>query len=345
MDKNINPKISVLMPVYNCRPFIEESVNSILNQTFKDFEFIIIDDCSTDGTYEYLQTLTDPRISIFRNKKNSGIAVSLNLGLEMAKGIYIARMDGDDISFPDRFAKQVTFMDEHPEIILCGGGYQSIGSSKFIFVPKSSHEDIILYLMSYSPIAHPTVFFRTKTLTNNNIQYQPEFVPAEDYKMWTVLSKYGKLANITDIVLYYRVHKNQISSINTNIQSEIAKFVAFEYIMNFSKRNEHTDSFCRKKINSIEDLKKYEDVEAIIKQTLIEKGIKANDCFFQERKKQYLIYSLIQNRYSITQAVNDMALLFKCRSTLGNMFIFKHLIKCLTYYKIAILLGVFLIVG
>lgn len=334
MDKNINPKVSVLMPVYNCRPFIEESVNSILNQTFTDFEFIIIDDCSVDGTFEYLQTLTDPRIKLVRNEKNSGIAISLNLGIEMVKGIYIARMDGDDISFPDRFAKQVMFMDEHPEIILCGGGYQSIGSSNFIFIPKSSHEDIILYLMNYSPIAHPTVFFRTKILKNNNIRYQPEYVPAEDYKMWTVLSEYGKFANLTDILLYYRVHKNQISSTKINTQSEIANSIAFDYIMNFCKEDDKTDFFCRKKIKSLEDLKKYEEVEASIKQNLIEKRIHVNNIFFLERKKQYLIASLLQNRYNIVQAIKDLRILTKRWRILGPLFVFKHLFKCLIFYKV-----------
>ena len=229
MDKNIDPKISVLMPVYNCREYIEESLKSIINQTFKDFEFIIIDDCSTDGTFEYLTSVTDPRIKLIRKSKNTGYTVSLNMGLKIAKGKYIARMDGDDISVSDRFAKQVAFMDVNPDVIVCGGGYEAIGSD-FKFIPKTSNEDIVLDLMSFSPFAHPTAFMRNIILKENNIQYDTQYEPCEDYKLWTILSEYGKLANLNDILLYYRIHQNQTSIVRANAQIEITKLIAFEYV-------------------------------------------------------------------------------------------------------------------
>ena len=126
----MNPTVSVLMPVYNCADFIESSVESILLQTFSDFEFLIIDDFSTDGTYEYLQSLTDSRIKLIRKSKNTGYAISLNIGLNNARGKYIARMDADDISLPERFARQVSFMDNQPEVVVCGSWYENIGNGK-----------------------------------------------------------------------------------------------------------------------------------------------------------------------------------------------------------------------
>ena len=333
MDKNIIPKISVLMPVYNCRQYIEESVNSILNQTFSDFEFIIIDDCSTDGTFEYLKSLTDPRITLLRKPQNTGYTISLNMGLKIAKGKYIARMDGDDISLSDRFAKQVSFMDANPDIIVCGGGYEAIGSD-FKFIPKTSNEDIVLDLMSFSPFAHPTVFLRNIILKENNIQYDTQYEPCEDYKLWITLSEYGKLANLCDILLYYRIHQNQTSIVRVNAQIEITKLIAFEYIKKLSKGNENTNLFYQGKLETSEDLKKYENVEANIKSTLKERGILANNKFFLERKGQHLIQSFEHGRYSILQAMKDIKLMFSYRSLLSNNFIIKYLVKSLLYWKV-----------
>jgi glycosyltransferase involved in cell wall biosynthesis len=328
MDKNLIPKISVLMPVFNCCEYIEESVSSIINQTFTDFEFLIIDDCSTDGTFEYLKSLSDQRINLIRKPENTGYTVSLNMGLHLAKGKYIARMDGDDISFPDRFAKQVAYMDNNPDVIVCGGGYKAIGSD-FKFIPKSSYDDIIIDLLSFTPIAHPTVFLRNNILKNNNILYNPEYEPAEDYKMWTILSEYGKLANLNDILLYYRVHQNQTSKIRINSQKEISKLISFEYIRKLSKNNEYIDLFYKIKIETIDDFKKYEKVEAVVKSTLKERGIKKTDNFFLERKKPYLNQVLINRTYNILQVFKNLKLLFRYRLVLGNGLIIRYIIRSL----------------
>jgi glycosyltransferase involved in cell wall biosynthesis len=330
MDKNLNPKISVLMPVYNCRPYIEESVNSIFNQTYTDFEFIIIDDCSTDGTYEYLSALKDPRLNLISKPKNTGYTVSLNMGLEIAKGEYIARMDGDDISLLDRFAKQVEFMDKNLDIIVCGGAYEAIGSD-FKFIPKYTNDDIAYDLMSLSPIAHPTSFFRNSILKKNNIKYNKEYEPAEDYKMWSSLSEYGKLANLKDVLLYYRVHPNQISSIRAKSQEETTKLIAYEHLKKLSKDNENFNFYFKVELNSIEDLIKYENVESDIILTLKERGIKINDRFFLDRKILFVKRRLYMNKLSIIEAKNNLNLLFKFRPILGNIFICKYLIKSLIY--------------
>ena len=114
------PRISVIMPAYNAEKYIREAIDSILAQTYTDFEFIIIDDASTDATASIVESYSDERIRFFRNEHNMGVANTLNRGLDLAVGEYIARMDSDDISLPERFAKQVEFMDTHTDVIVCG---------------------------------------------------------------------------------------------------------------------------------------------------------------------------------------------------------------------------------
>ena len=122
-------KISVVMPVFNTQiDFLKEAVESILNQSFREFEFIIIDDGTTDGSSQYLGSLSDPRIRIIRNERNLGITQSLNIGFSIAKGKYIARMDSDDISLPCRLQEQYNLMERHPEVIVCGSKTGKIGS-------------------------------------------------------------------------------------------------------------------------------------------------------------------------------------------------------------------------
>ncbi len=206
----MNPQISVVMPVYNCVAYIEESVASILTQTFRDFEFFIIDDYSTDGTYEYLQTVTDSRIQLIRKPKNSGYTVSLNMGLEMAKGEYIARMDGDDIALPERFAKQVLFMDNNPDVAVCGSSYQLSGTDTIIRMPPGFEEAKVVALMNV-PVAHPTVFIRRSVLIQHQLRYNPVFEPTEDYELWTRIMEIGKIENLPESLLLYRKHSEQQS--------------------------------------------------------------------------------------------------------------------------------------
>ena len=132
MDSFISttPKITVLLPVYNCELYVRTAIESILNQTFTDFEFLIIDDASTDKTLAVLKKIKDSRIQLIEKPVNSGYTNSLNYGLQMAKGKYIARMDGDDISHPERFAKQIVYLEAHPEVVVCGTTYKIVGNDK-----------------------------------------------------------------------------------------------------------------------------------------------------------------------------------------------------------------------
>lgn len=225
----MQPLVSVIMPVYNCELYIKEAVESILNQTFQDFELIIIDDCSSDSTLQICKSFVDNRIMIIEKDHNSGITNSLNFGLHTAKGKFIARMDGDDISMPTRFEKQVAFLDSNPEIILCGTSYIVIGQDQAYSLPQS-HEAIKVNLLQANCIVHPSVMLRKDILIANNLSYDFKMEPAEDYDLWVRLAQVGKLHNLPECLLQYRVHDSQVSTIRNDKQIQVANQVRLKVL-------------------------------------------------------------------------------------------------------------------
>lgn len=187
--------ISVVMPTFNTPvEFLEEAVNSILAQTFRDFEFIIIDDCSTDDSRFYLDSLRDERIRLIRNPENLGVTKSLNIGLKAATGKYVARMDSDDISLPTRFEKQFAFMERNPDVVLCGTNIKSFGVYSSVTNTKVTDMDYyrIITLFTNPGPSHPTafltarccaviIFFMMKGLNiRRTMAFGPRFVAVEE---------------------------------------------------------------------------------------------------------------------------------------------------------------------
>lgn len=213
------PFITVLLPVYNCEKYVFDAIASILNQTYSNFELLIIDDCSTDTTLQICKSFGDERIILIEKEKNSGYTNSLNYGIAIAKGKYIARMDGDDISLPTRFEKQVAFMEANEDVVVCGTTFSIINSTTVIALPEL-HEDIKGRLLNGNCIGHPTVMLRKNTLEKHAILYNPEMEPAEDYDMWTRLITVGKLHNLQETLLLYRVHESQVSNTRNEIQNQ-----------------------------------------------------------------------------------------------------------------------------
>ncbi len=210
--------ISVVMPTYNTEPkMLQQAVESILSQTFRAFEFLIIDDCSTNESVDYLNSLQDERIRLIRNPANIGITKSLNVGLQAAKGKYIARMDADDISLPTRFEKQYAYMEAHPDVILCGARVtffdedpsQPTGISRA--VPSDMEKYRVMMLFRNLGPFHPTAFFRHERLITERVLYDENLVYAQDYGMWTVISHLGQIYVLPDVLLNYRRHEKQIS--------------------------------------------------------------------------------------------------------------------------------------
>lgn len=226
-----SPTISVVMPVYNAKPFLGEAIESILGQTYKDFEFIIINDGSTDGSKKIIESYAkkDKRIVVI-NQKNHGLVYSLNKGIAMAKGKYIARMDSDDISYPMRLERQLRIINSRQGVIVVGATYEAIdeeGNKLGITVVSTVDEDIKRELFCRCPFAHGSVLIDKNAIKKVNGYLQR--VPVEDYDLWIRLSSEGKFYNTKEILFAYRINKNSISHNNEQRQKRETRSLISKY--------------------------------------------------------------------------------------------------------------------
>lgn len=213
------PKVTVLMPIYNGMPYLRQALESVLSQTFTDFECLLIDDASTDDSLLCIQTFLDPRIRLIRNTHNLGQIASLNQGLELARGDYIARFDQDDLCLPTRLQRQVIFLDEHPEVAVVGTwmrGMDAMGRLGRVLAPHlDDYPSFLASLLQGScNLCHPSVMYRRDVLTNLGC-YDPKFKAAADYELWSRLARQHYQARvIPEILALYRMHERQQSSIH-----------------------------------------------------------------------------------------------------------------------------------
>ncbi|NTW33495.1 MAG: glycosyltransferase [Bacteroidetes bacterium] len=221
MDKDI--KITVLMPVYNAELYLKEAIDSILSQTFTDFEFLIINDGSSDSSKEIILSYNDSRIRYVENESNLQLIATLNKGFDMSQGKYIARMDNDDISFPNRLKQQYEFMESNPEVAVCGSWFELFGETSKIVKYSISNDDIRVRMLYQTQFCHPSVFFRRDILIKNNYKFNPNFIHADDYEFFVRIAEKHKVANLPYVLLKYRTHKEKISIIYKNIQNENTK--------------------------------------------------------------------------------------------------------------------------
>ncbi|MEN6414182.1 MAG: glycosyltransferase family 2 protein [Veillonellales bacterium] len=207
------PKVSVIMPVYNAQDYLREAIDSILSQTFIDFEFIIIDDGSTDNSLPIIKSYADPRIRLIRNETNLKLITSLNKGMNLAHGKYIARMDADDISLPDRLAKQVDFMDQHPDIAVCGTWVELFGKpceqTSWHFTDNPAIAKCILLFGCC--LAHPSAMIR-RTVLESGFCYSYSYPHAEDYGLWVQIARNHNIASIPQVLFKYRLSDSQKSA-------------------------------------------------------------------------------------------------------------------------------------
>ncbi|MDR0798157.1 MAG: glycosyltransferase [Dysgonamonadaceae bacterium] len=214
---NHNPKISVLMSVYNNDRYLKEAVDSILNQTFADFELLVADDASTDTSATILAQYDDPRIQVITNENNRGLTHNLNVLLSQSRGKYIARMDADDVALPQRFRRQYDYLEAHPETGICGGFVEAFfeGSDKKQLVRYAVDDaEIRAFAFFQSPFCHPTVMIRKQVLTNHGLLYPPEYRAGQDYALWIELLPFTKGYNLPEALLRFRKHAASISSLN-----------------------------------------------------------------------------------------------------------------------------------
>lgn len=211
------------MSVYNGLPYLKEAVDSVLHQTYKNFEFIIVDDASKDKTWQYLKSLNDKRIKLIKNPKNLGLARSLNIALSKAKGEFIARMDADDISLSQRLEIQMSFMSKNPSIALCGTWVDLVDKSgEIIGEKKYPTKDItIKKLLAWQPsIIHPT-FMATKEFYSHLKGYNPRFDLAEDYELMMRAKNKFKMANLPIKLLKWRLWDKRRSRLEINKMGDI----------------------------------------------------------------------------------------------------------------------------
>lgn len=224
------PQVSILMPVYNTAPYLREAIDSMLSQTFTDFELIVLNDCSPDNAEEILDTYNDPRIVRYKGAKNVGLSNVLNIGIEMARGKYIARMDSDDISLPNRLQVQVDYLEAHPEIDLVSVGMQLFGDNDEIWIRDQDFEEMKIRALFRSPVLHASSVWRKESFEKQGLRFRQEMVPCEDYDLWTRALVSGlKFANLSEVLYRYRIHGTQ-ASMQTDVIDEKNREVQKNYI-------------------------------------------------------------------------------------------------------------------
>ena len=222
-----NPMVSVIMSVHNGLPFLEEAVESIYYQTFTDYEFIIVDDCSTDGSDHLIKKWEkhDPRVRCLKNDYNKGLTASLNLALSQTQGEFVARMDADDISESIRLEKQVEFLMKNMDYIAVGTSCKTIDSEGRETGQKligCDHLEMMMWFLDQNHMIHGSVMFRNL----DNIYYDESFYSAQDYDLWTRLIRRGKLANLSECLYSWRIHGEAVTAHYYSEQKMNAQLIA-----------------------------------------------------------------------------------------------------------------------
>jgi glycosyltransferase involved in cell wall biosynthesis len=282
------PKISVLMPVYNGEKYLKEAIESILNQTFNDFEFLIINDGSTDNSENIIKSYNDQRIKLIQNEKNIGLINTLNKGFDLCCGEYIARMDSDDISTPDRLEKQLKFLDQNKNTDICGSLIRTFGEvNSSIFRYPMRHDSIKATLLFKCSIAHPSVMLRKSAI--QGFYFDSSYKHAEDYELWTRLSKNLKLFNIQEVLLLYRMHSDQVSQFFCEEQKISAKKIILNQFDNLDYRPQEDELELHQQIGSGNIIASKEFVDRAEKWLLKLKNLNSNKKYYLEPDFSYVI--------------------------------------------------------
>lgn len=225
----MTPRISVIMPAFNVGAYIKEAVESILQQTYTDFELLIINDGSTDSTEEVVLSLQDERIVYIKNEQNIGLANTINKGMLLARGEFIARMDSDDLLKNERLQVQIDYLDSHSDVDLCSVGLEMFGATNGIILGETNFEQVKIALLFSSAIGHASSMFRRKSFVDNQLFFDQNFFPAEDYELWTRAVMKLKLVNIPEVLYLYRMHESQVTKVDLRAV-EKSKELQYNYI-------------------------------------------------------------------------------------------------------------------
>lgn len=225
------PRISVLMCVYDGARYLREAVDSILAQSCGAFELVVIDDASNDASSAILAGYDDPRIRVQRNAENLGLTRSLNRGLELCRGSYVARMDADDVSLPRRLERQLAWLEAHPAVGVCATQTRVLEGATFRDrrVP-TEHDDIAAELVFGNCIAHPSVMIRRDVLDLHGLRYDPDVRRSQDYELWTRMVRLTRFCTLPEPLLAYRKHAASVSSIQSDEQARTRGEIALRYL-------------------------------------------------------------------------------------------------------------------
>lgn len=321
MDKK--PLISIIMSVYNDEKHIKEALDSLFSQTLDDFEIIIVDDCSTDRTVQIIERYEDERIHLLRNEGNKGLTRNLNKAIEYIKGTYVARMDGDDICYPERLEKQVKYLEEHKKVMLISCRTKMFGEENLISRIKGTPEELKAMMLIRPVLAHPGFLMRAELLTEYGMRYDESFLSAQDYDFAVRTAQRFAIAVTPEILLRYRVHKKQVSSSKTGEQMKNADRVR-KYQLNRMgvKLGEEMEEIHRKwaKEEKCEDIEVFYRTVQLIK-IIIESNKKTKiyeDEVLENVLKKLLYLWIIRNK-SMRIFIHLFSI---CEWNMKNLFLF-----------------------
>lgn len=329
--------VTVITCVYNTPlEYLKEAVGSILNQTHTNFEYYIVDDCSKDDLYKDA-VFSDKRIKIIRLKENSGPAVARNTAISLAKGKYIAIMDSDDISMPDRFKEQIAFLEENPDTVALGTFFTQFGDKTNTVkrcIDDNDYYRCCLLFSNAPTILNPSVMLRGSTLRDNNILYDPRLKKGEDYKMWVELSRLGRCTNLKKDLFRYRVHNNQTSKIlsTKDISPYDFSVIKEQYEQMGLLLTKEEEALMQKNFRS-------KEVPALAYKKVLDKIITANEktAFFDKEKLERRVNEQWRQKIYNTKPLELLKLLVKLPLSEGIKIIGMQLKRVTARLKLKVL--------
>jgi len=332
----LSPSLSVILPVYNAESFLKEAIDSLLNQTFSDFELLVYDDGSTDKSRLLIDTYTDPRIIRKYSDINQGLIKVLNTGFNDAQGKYIVRMDADDICLPDRFQKQFDFMEAHPKVGICGTQLKLIHNDEAVNRPT---DDIALrwWFFKGSPLAHPSVIIRNSVIKEHQLRFDSNVYVAEDFDLWWKMAFHCQMANIDEALVRYRIHPGQESSAKSEKQNESHRNSLHQFMRTIGLDNQEFSIQFVQSLLTRELASNYQNILKVISffNTLIQN---ANACKFygkdtiiseRNNQMQYLVNTIQKFEFDHLKLLknSDFKASLKSAGIQPVIFIVKSLIK------------------
>ena len=288
------------MPVYKTASYLQEAIDSMLSQSFSDFELIVLNDCSPDDAEDILNRYDDPRIVRYKGERNQGLANVLNVGMDMARGQYIARMDSDDISLPERFETQVNYLETHPDVDLCSCGMKLFGARNGSWVRDADPEMVKITALFFSPILHASSVWRRESFERFGLRFRQEMVPAEDYDLWCrALVKGLRMVNLPDCLYLYRIRPDQATE-NTERTSSKEIEVRRDFLRSVysSLAEEDIDAFA--KLSSVVDPDQFKALSSRLLATNGQSTFFNQDKLGErlEKRRQALASQSLQQKFS-----------------------------------------------